>query len=324
MSRPPFQISTKILSKLVELSRLAGYFEALLKGRFDPQLRKQNQIRTIHSSLAIEGNSLTLDQVSTIFDQKRVIGPVKEITEVKNAISLYEKADEFRFDSSRDFKRAHRILMEGLIDTAGQYRLGNVGIIKGGKVKHIAPKPTLVPGLMEDLFAFIKKETELPLPIRSAIFHYETEFIHPFADGNGRMGRLWQHLMLVHYHPVFHLIPFETIIHEHQMTYYDTLAHCDKAGDSTRFIEFSLTTIVQSLNEVLGTLRVKPQRVQDRLEIARNEFKDRAFSRQAYQTLHKDISTATASRDLAVGTQSGELKKQGDKATARYVFVSRE
>jgi Fic family protein len=319
--KPPFEITPKILRLLPELGKAIGVFEGVAIIKPDPQLRKRNAIRTIHSSLAIEGNTLSLDQVTTIFDNKKIVGPLREINEVKNAIRLYQQENKFRIYSEKDFLKAHDVLMNNLLESSGKYRTGNVGIIKGNKVKHVAPKANHVAKLMNNLFAFIKNDRETPLPILSAIFHYEMEFIHPFDDGNGRMGRFWQHLLLKEYHEIFSVIPFETTIRDRQEDYYLVLSECDKAGDSTKFIEFSLEVLIKSLRDTFAVYSQVTVRPEDRLLLAESHFKKNSFSRKNYLDFFKDISTATASRDLANGVNKGLLEKIGDKARTSYKFA---
>jgi Fic family protein len=286
-----------------------------------PVLRRQNRIRTIRDSLAIEGNSLTLDQVSAIFDGKKVLGPKKEILEVSNAINVYDKAPSFDPFSSKSLLKAHGILMKGLISDAGEYRATDVGILKGSKVSHLAPRARLVAGLMGDLFLFLKNEKAIHALIRSSIFHYELEFIHPFSDGNGRMGRLWQHVILLNFHPLFESLPIESIIKTHQKKYYEVLEKSDREGNCSLFIDFSLGVILEALKEFLDELKPEPVTVEDRLEKANSYFGKREFSRKDYLAFFKSLSTSTASRDLQHGVKEKRLRKSGDKALARYVFA---
>ena len=210
--------------------------------------------------------------------------------------------------------------MSGLVPDAGKYRAINVGIIKGSKVGHVAPKPQFVPKLMSELFNFLKRDRETPTLVKACIFHYELEFIHPFSDGNGRIGRLWQHVILLSESPIFSYIPVESVIKERQTAYYKSLSASDKAGDATIFIEFALTTIRDALVQLMDQIRIRPLSTEDRLDIASKEFGSKSFSRKDYLKIFKSISSSTASRDLLVGVQSGELKKDGEKALTRYSF----
>lgn len=211
-----------------------------------PFLRKGNCIRTIHASLAIENNTLNLEQVTALFDGKRVIGSRHEIQEVENAIATYQNRDNFSPNSLADLTKAHLFLMEGLINDAGKFRSTPVGIMRGQEIVHTAPPSENVPHLIKQLFEWLNNSEIHPL-ISSTIFHYELEFIHPFTDGNGRMGRFWQSLILHHWDPIFSNLPVETLIHNNQESYYRILGLCDRAGDSTLFIEWMLSTILHAL-----------------------------------------------------------------------------
>lgn len=320
-TKPIFTITPNMLLRCTEIMQLLGRYEGLMSPRPQPLLRRQNRIRTIRDSLAIEGNTLSLDQVSAIFDGKKVVGPSKEILEVTNAIKVYEKAPSFDPLSSKALLKAHGLLMKGLVEDAGKYRTTDVGILKGSKVSHLAPPARLVPGLMGDLFVCLRQEKAIHALVRSCIFHYELEFIHPFLDGNGRMGRLWQHVILLKFHPLFENLPVESLIKKHQKKYYEVLEKSDRAGDCSLFIDFTLGVILEALAEFLGDLKPEPVTVEDRLERAKVQFGKKEFSRKDYLAFFKSLSTATASRDLQHGVKKRLLKKSGDKALARYVFA---
>ena len=193
--KPPYHLTQKILQLITSVSEKLGEVNANYLSRQSPQLRKSNRIKTIHSSLSIEGNTLSEEQITALLENKRVLGPQKDITEVLNAIKVYDQLRSFKSTSEKSFLKAHRLLMNGLIKEPGKYRTRGVGIVKGKKVEHVAPPAQNLPFLMKNLFAYLKDKNELPL-IKSCVFHYELEFIHPFIDGNGRMGRLWQSLIL--------------------------------------------------------------------------------------------------------------------------------
>jgi len=321
--KPPFQITPKVVQVISEISILLGKYEGLQRPAPQPQLRRQNQVRTVKDSLAIEGNTLDLKQVTAIFDGKRVLGPQKDILEVKNAIQLYERLDELNPLSVKDLLKAHGILMRGLNADAGKFRSGAVGVMKGSRVSHVAPPAKQVPKLMTDLFQFLKQERTSSDLLNACVFHYELEFIHPFSDGNGRMGRFWQSLILTRHHPIFNYLPVESLIKERQPHYYLALEKSDKLGDSTAFIEFSLETIRDALGELLEEIKPSRSTPQSRLSAAQNHFQQRQFSRKDYLILFKSLSTSTASRDLAAGVSSGVLKKIGTQALAQYEFKSR-
>lgn len=317
---PPYKITSETLRIISEISEILGELKSLRIVKPNPTLRRQNSILTIQGSLAIEGNSFSLDQVSAVLEGKRVLGKSKEIQEVKNAIECYSRLQKLDPFSSKSLLTAHKLLMKELMPNPGSYRTGSVGILKGSKVAHIAPKASNVPELMKQLFGYLKKSKDLAL-IKSCVFHYELEFIHPFQDGNGRMGRLWQTLILAHTHPVFEFIPVESQIHRHQADYYSVLEACDKKGDSTEFILWMLEIILQSLKEFLKTSIPEPVTFETRIKIAQAEFRRRSFTRSDYLKLLKTVSAPTASRDLTHAVKMKILKKTGDKRTTIYSFT---
>lgn len=318
--KPPFTLNPKMLRLCTEIARSLGRLEGLHVAKPEPKLRKSNRVRTIQASLAIEGNTLALDQVTAILEGKRVIGPQREILEVQNAIKAYDQIQTYSPHSPKSLKDAHATLMRDLVDDAGKWRTKNVGIFQGEKVAHAAPQAKRVPDLMDRLFAFLKAEKETHALILSAVFHYELEFIHPFSDGNGRIGRLWQTTLLTKFHPIFEFTPLESVIRNRQEAYYKALGLSDKAGDASPFIEFSLETIFEALEDLGAAIRPEPLTAEGRLEIVREQFRERSFSRKDYLAIFKAISTATASRDLAHGVQEKILEKAGEKALASYRF----
>ena len=237
--KPPYSITGKILKLVALISEKIGEVNAAHLSKPPTELRKKNRIKTIQSSLEIEGNTLSLEQITAIIENKRIIGPKKDILEVKNAIEVYNFLDKLNPYSFESFCEAHRILMNGLIENAGKLRTTSVGIVKGSKITHIAPPSEMLQPLMNDLFAYLKSNDDLML-IKSCVFHYEMEFIHPFIDGNGRIGRLWQTLILKESYPVFEFLPVEALIKEKQERYYEALGKSDTTGESTLFIEFAV------------------------------------------------------------------------------------
>lgn len=312
---PPYEITQQILILVSSISEKLGQINAKYLDKPSPKLRKENRIQTIHSSLSIEGNTLSTEQITALLEKKRVIGPEKDIAEVLNAIQVYEQINSFDPYTSKSFLRAHSLLLDGLIPKAGQYRKTGVGIVAGEKITHMAPPAANVPHLMNDLFAYLKEEKELTL-IKSCVFHYEMEFIHPFLDGNGRMGRLWQTLILMKEYPVFEFIPFENLIHQTQIQYYKALSKSDKSGNSTPFIEYMLGVIDVSLNGLLNTIG-NTMTTEDRLSYF-SEITDKPFTRKDYMLVFKELSTATASRDLKAGVDLNYFKKSGDKKNTVY------
>jgi len=318
MDRPPFQISSKILSLVGSIQEIVGEFKSYSMVLPPVKLRRENKIKTVHHSLAIEGNSLSEGKITAILENKRVVGPRIQILEVKNAFDLYESLVKFNPVIERDLLRAHKSLMKDLIPNAGKYRSTAVGVLKGTQVSHMAPSAKQVPALMAKLFEFLVKDKETPWLIKACVFHYELEFIHPFADGNGRLGRLWQQLCLMKQSPIFEFISVETNIHKRQRLYYDVLEKCDKVGDSTLFIEFSLESILASLFEFQKTYHPSKPKASDRMAQALEHFGKKYFSRKDYLVLHRGLSTATASRDLNQAVNAGLLNRQGDKSKAKY------
>lgn len=312
---PPYEITAAILKLVTSISEKIGEVNANFLNRPSPRLRKQNRIKTIHSSLKIEGNTLTEQQITALLENKRVIGPKKDIIEVLNAIKIYENLEAYNPSNEKSFLKAHHNLMKGLIENPGKYRNQSVGIVKGSKVAHLAPPFENVPYLMKHLFQYLQKSDEIEL-IKSCVFHYEMEFIHPFIDGNGRMGRLWQTLILMEKYPTFEFLPFETLISNDQEKYYNALAESDKSGKSTTFIEYMLTIIDISISELLNfnnrTLNEK-----DRLEYFASLNKNE-FNRKDYMNIFKNISSATASRDLKKGVELNLLEKIGEKNKTIY------
>jgi Fic family protein len=314
--KPPYNLTSEILKLVSVVSHKIGEVNASFLTKQSPELRKRNRIRTIQASLAVEGNTLTIDQITAIVENKRVLGPAKDIKEVSNAIEIYAQLNKFNPFSEKQFLLAHKILMQGLIKKAGQYRNSGVGIVKGAQVAHLAPPASNVPFLMRDLFSYVKKSDDLIL-IKSCVFHYEMEFIHPFSDGNGRMGRLWQTLLLMQQYPLFEFLPFETLISKNQKKYYQALSTSDKKGESTFFIEFMLTILSDSLDELL-TERSGPISSSERVRIfLASGVKE--FSRKNYMAYFKTISSATASRDILFAVKENLVKKIGDKNKAIYI-----
>jgi len=313
--KPPYEISSEILKYISSISEKIGEVNAKYLIKTNPTLRKQNQIKTIHSSLSIEGNTLTEEQITAILENKRVVGPEKDILEVLNALEVYKNIKQLKPESEKDFLKAHKLLLQKLINESGKYRKQGVGIVKGSKVEHIAPSFENVPYLMKDLFEYLKDRSELTL-IKSCVFHYEMEFIHPFLDGNGRMGRLWQTLILMQEYQIFEFLPFETLISKNQNEYYNALSISDKEGKSTKFIEYMLMIIDCSLSDLLEN-SAKKLSDEDRIQLfLENNEKD--FSRKDYLNYFKNISSATASRDLKNAVENGLILKNGDKKTTTY------
>ena len=259
--RPPFHMTDRITNLTADICEQLGQIKILSNGKFSPYLRKENRIRTIHSSLAIEHNSLSLEQVTAIIDGRRILGNPVEIKEVKNAYTTYEMMltlDPFSVD---DLLKAHEAMMKELISENGRFRSGGVGVFNGKALVHMAPPANMVPGQIQDLFSWYKASEIHPL-IRSAIFHYEFEFIHPFADGNGRVGRMWHSLLLGRWNEIFYWLPVEDLIRSRQEEYYKALGKSDRDADSSAFVEFLLQVILDTLQNttVVGNDEVEEQK----------------------------------------------------------------
>lgn len=253
---PPFKITTAIISLIAAISEAVGRLEAGANASL-LRLRRINQIRTVQGSLAIEGNTLSIEQITAIIDGKRVIAPPREILEVRNAVKIYEMLDQLQPESLSDLLLAHKILMRDLTDDAGTFRKKGVGVMAGERVVHMAPPAQRVPGLINELLAWLQGTDQHPL-IASSVFHYEFEFIHPFSDGNGRMGRLWQTLILCRKQSLYSAIPVESMIYERQQQYYDALKKSTENSESSCFIEFMLETILATIRATL-TPEVNPE-----------------------------------------------------------------
>ena len=252
MYTPPFQITSRIIELISMISEKIGEVTHLNNNSNKVKLRKDNHIKTIHSSLAIENNSLTIEQITDIINGKSVLGNAAEILEVKNAIKVYELLLYLNPYDEKDLLKAHSIMMQGLVTDSGKYRTGGVGVFNGDNVVHMPPPAQRVALLMGELFAWLKDSDVHPL-VKSCVFHYEFEFIHPFQDGNGRIGRLWQTVILKDWKEIFAWLPVETLIKEHQSDYYNALNICDKNGNSTVFIEFMLRLILETITPLTKT-----------------------------------------------------------------------
>lgn len=249
--RPPFTISAAAISKIAEISALIERYVIRMEQEDGLRLRKANRIKTIQASLAIEGNMLSENQITEILEGKRIVAPIREIQEVKNAIAAYDLYPSLNPYSIDDLLKTHGIMMAALIDEPGQFRASGVGVVADGQVIHMAPPAERVPGLMDDLFGWVK-QAEDHLLIRSCVFHYEFEFIHPFADGNGRMGRLWQSLLLGQLHPVFQYLPVENMVYANQQGYYQAINQSTQNADCGTFVDFMLEEILCTLKRHLG------------------------------------------------------------------------
>ena len=251
MYKPPFTVSAKAINLIAKISSQLERYAIRMEQEDTLRLRRANRIKTIHSSLAIEGNTLSEGEVQAVLEGKKVVAPLKEIQEVKNAIKTYELYPKLNPFSIQDLLLAHGTMMSGLVDEAGMFRKGGVGVFDGDKPIHIAPPADRVRDLMSDLFGWLEKADD-HLLIRSCVFHYEFEFIHPFADGNGRIGRLWQSLILGRLNPIFEHLPVENMVYSNQQAYYHAINRSSDLGDSGPFIDFMLEEILNALVDHQG------------------------------------------------------------------------
>lgn len=316
--KPPYEITARILNLISSISEKIGEIKSARLVKPPTELRKRNRIKTIQSSLEIEGNTLTVEQITDLLNNKRVLAPKKDILEVKNAIKVYSMLDKLNVFDLNSLCQAHGILMNGLIENAGKFRRSSVGIVKGSDIAHIAPPGDLVLPLMKDLFKYLKEDEDLIL-IKSCVFHYEFEFIHPFSDGNGRMGRLWQTMILKEYSQVFEYLAIESLIKERQQDYYNILGKSDSQGSSTGFIEFMLDVINTALEDLLRTQNLTVSNL-DRIVLFKGIIGAKTFTRHDYLRHNKEISSATASRDLKEAVNRLILEKTGDKRLTNYKF----
>ncbi len=302
---PPFTATESITNLVIEIAELTERISLSDRLSRNPKLRRENRIRSIHSSLAIEQNSLTMDQVSDIIDGKRVLGPPQDIREVKNAYEAYELLTRLNPYSIKDLLKAHKVMMSDLVKESGTFRSRGVGVYAGTELIHAGTPPQYVPDLMGQLFTWLKESKLHPL-VKSCIFHYEFEFIHPFADGNGRLGRLWHTLILAKWREFFLWIPIETMIHERQDAYYQALNASNAAGESTVFVEFSLKVIRDLLLELSenGT---------GQADIGQNSTEDKllALLRQGERHTAKSLALELGISERQVQRILKELKKAG-------------
>lgn len=309
--KPPFEITTSMLDKLAEIAELVGQVNAVVGLTTNPTLRRTNRIRTIYSSLAIEQNTLSLEQVTAVLNGKRIIAPPKDIAEVKNAYEIYEMMDSLNPYSVDDLLNAHAVMTRGLTVESGCFRSKPVGVVdKQGNILHFGALPDYAPGLTRELLDWVR-DSDIHMLIKSCVFHYELEVIHPFADGNGRIGRLWHTLLLTQWKPLFAWLPVESIIHDHQDEYYAAINRSNYEGESTAFIEFMLSAIQEALMEAAQTTDVAENMTTDELRrykvegfLKKNNVITNADVRQLFQ-----VSAATANRILAKLTDEGLLQK---------------
>ena len=308
--KPPFEITNTILDKIAEIAELVGHVNASLGLSANPTLRRTNRIRTIYSSLAIEQNTLSLDQVTAVLQGKRVIAPPKDIAEVKNAYEIYEMMESLDPYSVDDLLTAHGIMTRGPVDEAGCFRSRPVGVVdKQGNILHFGTLPDYVPGLVTELLDWVR-DSDFHMLIKSCVFHYELELIHPFADGNGRIGRLWHTLLLTQWKPIFSWLPVESIIHDRQDEYYQAINRSNNEAESTVFIEFMLSAIKEALIEAVQTGNLENMSTEEqRLYQIEGFLKKNGTITNADVRGMLGVSAATANRILGKITEEGKIQR---------------
>ncbi|WP_226100511.1 Fic family protein [Dickeya oryzae] len=327
--QPPFVLTHAMMSHIANIGELMGIWKARTSHPLVPQLRRGNRIRTIQASLAVEQNTLTLEQVTAVLEGKTVLGLPKEIQEVRNAFAAYEAMESWQPHRMADLLAAHALLLHGLIDDAGHWRSKGVGIYRGTQLVHMAPPASQIPRLMAELFDWLAHTDAHPL-IAAAAFHYELEFIHPFGDGNGRIGRLWQTLILSRWQPILAYLPVETVIKDRQQTYYQRLTEADQKSDCSAFIEFLLQAIEESLQEAIEhqssppMSRVKTQvKTQVEMQVEMRVQMPRKTPEQILNLLrqHPQMSLSEVAQQLGKALSTVERAVAKLKAQGHLTFI---
>ena len=316
MYKPPFTISSKAINLIAKISAQIERYAIRMEQSDSLRLRKVNRIKTIHSSLAIEGNNLSEGEVRAILEGKNVIAPQKEILEVRNAVKTYELYPTLNPFSIEDMMKAHLTMMSGLVDEAGMFRRRGVGVFDGTAAVHIAPPAERVNDLMNDLFVWLENSDD-HLLIRSCVFHYEFEFIHPFADGNGRIGRLWQSLILGKLNPLFEHLPVENMVYANQQAYYDAIAQSSAIGNSQPFIDFMLQEILNALEDHKGQT---VDEIGEANSLSENEIKVLGLIRSDRHISAKRLAEEIGASQRQVERILAELK---DRSIVRRVGANR-
>ena len=319
MVAPPFQLTPKVFAAISRIDQSLGRLQGLSVVQPQPLLRKRNRVRSVQASAQIEGNPLSLDQVTAVLAGKRVLGKEKDVREILNVNDAYGRLARWNATSRTSLLEAHAVLMQGLVPDAGRLRTSGVGVFRGARLTHLAPPSHLVSHQVDELFRWLRRG-EVPVLVAGCIVHYELLFIHPFLDGNGRIARLWQQVVHRQHSPLLQFVPVESIVRDRQRQYYETLRRADGEGHCTAFLEFSLLALADALSEFGQDVRPSKETTGTRLEAARAHFGRRWFSRRDYLGLHVKLSTATASRDLAFGTAQRKLKTRGEQRLTEYRF----
>lgn len=323
--KPPFEITNTMIHEIAEIAELVGKLTSTNQLSANPTLRRTNRIRTIHGSLAIEQNTLSLEQVTAVLNGKQVLTPPKDIAEVKNAYEIYERLEELDPYSVDDLLTAHGIMTRGLVDESGVFRSKPVGVVdQEGHVLHFGTLPQYVPNLVMELLDWVKN-SDVHMLIRSCVFHYEFELIHPFANGNGRVGRLWHTLLLSKWNPAFAWLPVESIIHDRQQEYYEAINASNNAGESTVFIEFMLSAIKASLTDAINTSDEMSDGAMDKATVRWRQIEKfletHEFIMNADVRALCGVSAATANRVLAGLTAERKLVKYSRNGHWAYKLV---
>jgi Fic family protein len=314
---PRFQLTSRAFSLVSRIDQALGRLRGLAITQPQPLLRKRNRVRSVQASAAIEGNPLTTAQVTALLDGKRVVGRERDLREILNVNEAYEHLDQWVATSRKSLLEAHATLMRGLLPHPGRFRTSGVGVFRGEKLAHLAPPAHLVSHHIDELLRWLRR-SEAPALVAGCVVHYELLFIHPFADGNGRIARLWQHLVHRSHSPLLQFIPVESLIRDRQRSYYRLLRQADTAGDCTAFVEFSLGAVAHALDAFGEEVRPVRATAEWRLKQACLHFGRQWFSRGDYLKLHLRLSTATASRDLAMGVAGATLQSRGAFRLTEY------
>ncbi len=322
---PPFYVTAKIINLVSDISASLERYKIHLEMSDTLRLRKINRMKTIHGSLAIEGNSLSEEQVTALIEGKPVVAPVKEVQEVRNAIKAYEQFMDFEPYNRKSLLKAHSIMALGLVDNPGHFRTGGVCVAGKEGIAHIAPPADRVPFLLDDLFEWLKNAEDHIL-IKSCVFHYEFEFIHPFEDGNGRMGRFWQSRILAEWNEAFAQLPIENMIWEHQSEYYRAIQDSTENNDSGIFIEFMLSVILESLKKHIKNDNANNS-VNNNVKLTKNQRKiieairQNPFVTQEELSRIVDITIANINLNMKKLQQNGIIKRTGADKNGKWVIV---
>ncbi len=315
-----FTITPRVFASVSRIDQALGRLQGLAVEQPQPLLRKKNRVRSVQASAAIEGNTLSVDQVTAVLEGKRVLGNEKDVREILNANSAYERLSRWDPTSSKSLLAAHALLMKDLMPAPGRFRTSAVGVFRGEKLAHLAPPAHLVAHEVGELLRWSKRGEAPPL-IAGCVVHYELLFIHPFLDGNGRLARLWQQVIHREHSPMLQFVPVESVIRDRQRQYYAALRRADRSISCNAFLEFSLGALADALDEFGRDIRPARETLESRLQQAHTHFKRKWFTRAHYLRLHVKLSTATASRDLAAGVERGDLGSRGSMRLTEYRFV---